>query len=191
MNENHDTPDTGIISENESESTDGATRESAYPDTDPAFPRSRDERRRYLAKIGKLSKERDRLVEALQSRDTETERLVDERIRAYESERARETERHSFFSDRPDAAEIESDLESLRETFPAMSWNDAYVFHTARHAPEKLVDQRLLAQKRSRTLDTSAYAPNRLRAEPDVSSMSAAEYGRHIDALIAGGKISL
>lgn len=151
----------------------------------------RDMRKRYLAKIGKLAQERDRLAHEITARNAETERMVDTRIRAYESERADEFERKSFFSSRPDANEIETELVSLRETFPTMSWEEAYTFHTAQHAPEKLVDRRLIAQKKSRALDTSAYAPSRLRSEPDASRMSAAEYGRYLDVLIAGGKIEL
>lgn len=158
---------------------------------EPAATAPREERRRYLAKINKLSRERDRLSDELSARDAETERLVDERIRLYEAERTRETERERFFAVHPDAADIETDLHTLRETFPAMSWEDAYVLHTARHAPEKLVPPRLVAQRRSRELDTSAYAPARLRSEPDTSSMSAREYGRYLDGLIAGGKITL
>lgn len=166
---------------------------AAAPDavSEAPAPAAREDRRRYLAKINRLSRDRDALASELATRDAETERLVDERIRAYETERERETERARFFSARPDAADIATDLETLRETFPAMSWEDAYVLHTGRHAPEKLVDRRLIAQRRSRELDTSAYVPSRLRAEPDTSGMSAREYGRYLDGLLAGGKISL
>jgi hypothetical protein len=175
------------------------SEEEVSPDADDPTPdgsqdsphRPRDARKRYLAKIGKLAKDRDRLTNELRDRDLDTERIVDERIRAYESERVSENERRSFFAERPDAAEIESDLEALRDTFPAMSWQDAYVFHAARHAPDKLVDRRILAQRKSKALDTSAYVPTRLRSEPDASRMSAREYGHYLDALIAGGKITL
>lgn len=154
-------------------------------------PTAREDRRRYLAKINRLSRDRDALATELADRDAETQRLVDERIRAYEAERTLADERARFFSARPDAAGIEGDLETLREIFPAMSWEDAYVLHTGRHAPEKLVDRRLIAQRRSRELDTSAYVPTRLRSEPDTAGMSAREYGRYLDGLLAGGKITL
>ena len=152
----------------------------------------KDIRKKYFAKVGKLAKERDEAIRAAELVNNDIESIVESKLRERDTARQADDERHVFMQTHTDTRDFIGELESIRETFPAMSWEDARKFWMASHRPEALIDRTVRAQSTARRLDTTAYTPSRLiPSDPDISKMSAGEYRSYVDELVRSGKVSL
>ena len=152
----------------------------------------KDIRKKYFAKVGKIAKERDEAIRSAELAQSDIESIVETKLREREAIRQAEEEQIKFFESHPDARDYEDEIRNVRDTFPAMSWQDARKFWLASHRPDLLVDRTVRAQSQSRRLDTTAYVPSRLtNGEPDISTMSATEYRSYVDDLLKSGKLTL